>query len=454
MGIFSAMDVGVTGLYAQSRQLENASQNIANINTVGYKEENVRFNELVIAQEGTVGGASYSGASGFSHVYNSKQGTLRRTQSPTDIAIVGPGLMPISRTPTTTTEILYTRAGSFEPDKDGYFVNKAGFYLQAWPLDAEEKLATDLTGTTVDGATGLAALRPVVISQDADIPVPTTNVDPVLTLNAGQSAYGGPPAYVAGDMASGTISPHFLRNVTVYDSLGESHDLTLGFLKSGVNTWEVEIYSQNPTELTSGNPIATGTLTFNGDGTLATVGAGLSAAAAITWQNGAAASAITFNWGTAGPPFGTVGATVVGRSDGVSQYDTAYNVVSMHQNGFSGGNLSSISITADGYIAGNYNDGSTHRLYKLPLANFINPDQLTSLTGNAFSASVDNSDVSFLQAGVDGSGVIHSASLEESNAELETQLVQMIIAQRAYQANSKTILTSEQMLQRLDEMVG
>lgn len=257
------------------------------------------------------------------------------------------------------------------------------------------------------------------------------------------------------NMAEEGIGPHYSREVTMVDSEGELHTITVGFLKTGINTWAVEIYADSAAEIGAVSPqIASGTLTFNGDGSLASVSSSLTAALSIAWADPAGATnSVTFDFGTAGAAEGTVGATVFGAFDGVAQLDKSYSGRAV-QNGFQSSNLKNVEITEDGYVVGIYENGGTQRLYKIPLAQFIEPNELQSLSGNIFAES-NNSGVAFFSSPNQGAaGSLVSSSLENSNVETEAELVNMIVAQRSYQANSKTISTTDNMLQTLTQMLS
>lgn len=263
------------------------------------------------------------------------------------------------------------------------------------------------------------------------------------------------PTSATKNMASGKIVSQFSRPIRVYDSLGTGHDLTVAFIKSAVNKWQVEVYAATGSEITTSKPngqIATGTLTFNGDGSLQSVSSSL-LSSNVTWTNGAVSSAIEFNWGTAGSPFGTPNATQIGKSDGLSQFNSSYRVNFANQNGAPVGDLTGVSITEEGYIVASYSNGQTQKLFRIPLADFANPNQLETSSGNVFAQSSDSGEVNLRQPATSGVGKIAASSLEQSNVELADQLTDMIVAQRAYQANTKVISTTDQLLTQLNDIL-
>lgn len=262
------------------------------------------------------------------------------------------------------------------------------------------------------------------------------------------------PAYDPADgdknMASGNITPQFSRPVRVYDSLGGGHDLNIAFIKTAANKWAVEVYAIDPTEVTATNGLlASGNLIFNGDGSLQSVSSGLVNPVDIDWSalvTDPVDSEITFNWGTAG-------AIGDGQTDGMAQFVSNYKINFVNQNGAQVGELTGVTFDEEGFVTVSYSNGETQRLFKVPLADFANPNSLQSLTGNVFAQTSTSGEVNLAQAGSSGVGKIAPSSLEASNVELAEQLTDMIVAQRAYQANTKVISTADQLLSNLNDIL-
>jgi len=260
---------------------------------------------------------------------------------------------------------------------------------------------------------------------------------------------------VTKNMASGSITPQFSRNVRVYDALGAGHEVRLSFIKTALNTWAVEVHAIPETDVSATYPdgqVAYGTITFNGDGSLNSVSSSLTNAITIAWENGSLTSGITFNWGTAGLPAGTSGATSIGLTDGMSQFDSDYKVAFVNQNGSQVGELISVTIDEQGFVIASYSNGETQNLYKLALADFANPNGLKTLTGNVFAETQDSGDVNLREPGTSGTGTIASSTLESSNVELSEQLTDMIVAQRAYQSNTRVISVTDSLLEELNQL--
>ncbi len=260
---------------------------------------------------------------------------------------------------------------------------------------------------------------------------------------------------VGRDMASGDITPAFSRNIRVFDGQGNGHDLIISFAKSANNTWLVEMYASNLSDVTVTNSdglLASGTIRFNGDGSLRQVSSSLTTPLPITWTNGTGTSEIALELGTAGQPLGTEGATTIGLTNGLSQFAGTYNVQFANQNGSGSGLLSSIEINDKGFVIANFTNGQSRNVFQIPLASFPNPNGLSPKAGNAFSSSDGSGTFSLALPGGSGVGVISTSALESANTDLATELTKMIVSQRAFQANTKIITTINQLLDDLNRV--
>lgn len=449
MSLYGALFAGVSGLAANSQAMGMISDNIANLNTVGYKGTRARFSTLVTNDILTT---THSPAGVRSTPFReiSQQGLLQTSESPTDIAISGAGFFVVKALTDGTGETLFTRAGSFHTDASGNLVNTSGYFLQAWPLDSEGRLPGEPgNNTNTTSSADLSSLETANVAIIKGIAAATTKVSLGSNLKASQAAFTGTydPTVSANNMASGNVTPQFSRSVRIFDAQGTGHDLRIAFLKTASNTWQIEVFAATSSEVTVSAPlvdgqIATGTVTFNGDATLATVSAGLSAAATIQWTNGATDSAITIDWGTAGP-IGT------GKSDGLSQFDGSYNIAFLNQNGAEVGELNGIRIDDDGFVIASFNNGQTTRLYKVPIATFPNANALQPGAGNAYAQTGLSGELNLREAGVGGAGMVAPGALEAANIDLAREFTDMIIAQRAYSASSRVITTVDEMLDEL-----
>ena len=282
--------------------------------------------------------------------------------------------------------------------------------------------------------------------------------DLVITDNTGtpgQSLFGAvspiaktyDPALDAKNMASGNISAQFSRAVRVFDSQGTGHDLQIGFIKVAANTWAVEVFASPASDVAVAAPlvdgqIATGTITFNGDGSLGSVSGGLSGGKVLTWTNGASPSTIGFDLGTAG-------ALGIGQTDGLSQFDGGFNVSFVNQNGSEVGELNGISINEEGFVIASFTNGQTQKVFKVPIATFTDVSKLGSRNGNVFVQTEGSGEFNLREAGQGGSGLVAPSALESANVDLGKEFTDMIITQRAFSASSKVITTVDDMLEEL-----
>lgn len=255
--------------------------------------------------------------------------------------------------------------------------------------------------------------------------------------------------YAASDptknMSSGEVTPQFTRDITIYDSLGNSHVVAFNVVKLATNRWGVEITAVPITDATTSNSdgqLASGEITFSGDGTLLSVSAGLTNPITVQWAtSGASASVLSLDLGT------------IGETDGLSQYSAAFNVSLADQNGSSVGQLSGISIDADGYVVASFSNGQTQRKYKIPLAQVNNPNGLLAVSGGAYIQTEASGVANLEEPGSNGTGKFATSALEQSNVDLSEQLTNLIVAQQAYGANTRVLSITSQLLQQLDQIV-
>jgi flagellar hook protein FlgE len=433
MSLTGAMMIGVTGLNANSKALSIASSNIANVNTVGYKAGQNNFSTLLADSMGS-GDISSQGviSSGTQNV--TQQGLLQTTQSPTDLGINGNGFFVVNQLSDGSGRTLYTRAGNFTPDSNGDLKNAAGFYLMGWPVDINGNIPTDRNDMSPVNVAGLSGKAQA-----------TTE----MTVQANLQASTAVKAYTTGQMASGAVTPDFTRTINVYDSQGGAQPLGISFVKTGANTWAYEVsYQGAGTNITGTNPIATGTMTFNSDGTLANADGSATPATGminvtVPWNpatSGLQPQALSLNMGT------------VGSSDGLTQFDSPSALVNSSVNGALFGNLTGVNIDPNGFVTAQFSNGLVQKIYKLPMATFSNPNGLAAVSGNAYAVTNESGNAIVGEANTGGAGSISSSSLESSTVDLAGEFTNLITTQRAYSASARIITTADQMLQRLDQI--
>jgi len=399
---------GLSGLNAASKNLEVIGNNVANSNTVGFKQSRAEFAD-VYANSLTGGGASQIGiGTKLSTVAQQfTQGNISSTNNSLDIAINGGGFFRMSN----NGEITYTRNGQFQMDKDGFIVNSSSNRLTGYAADANGILST--------GA-------PAEINiNTADIaPVSTTAVSATLNLdstNATLTAAGFNPA--------DPTTYHNSTALSVYDSLGNEHALQSYFVKTAAGEWNVFNTVDGVSTTTLAAPTAV--LTFTGTG--------------IAPTSVPASPTVTFT-----PTTGATGPQAIALDySNSTQFGSTFSVTSPSQDGYSSGILAGFNIAKNGDIVGRYTNGQSQILGQVVLADFTNPNGLQQIGNNSWAETADSGPAVVGEPTSGGLGVLQSSAVEDSNSDLTAELVNMITAQRVYQANAQTIKTQDQILQTL-----
>jgi flagellar hook protein FlgE len=431
MSLYAALFSGVSGLNAYSSAMGVISDNITNVNTVGYKAAEAQFSTLVTDSR-SLGTYTPGGVRQVTRTLISQQGLLQASNSGTDLSVDGAGFFVVRTRPETGGgEVQFTRAGSFRPDADGYLQNSAGLYLQGWQLDSTG-------GFTNNGdVSDLVAINIGELSGTAEA---TTSIRLRANLQSTQAVHTG--AYAAGDLAAGTVTPHFQRSVEVFDAQGGQHTVTLSFLKTAANQWAVEVHA-DPADVTApGGILASGTLQFNPDGSLNVAGStpALFSPVAVTYTNGAGSSPLNFALGSDG------------NVDGLTQFDSASALISRAVDGAVFGNVTGVEISPDGLVTALFDNGLTRAVYQLPLATFQNPDGLLRLQGNAYGVSDFSGTYALVTPETGGGGRIAPETLEASTVDLAREFTNMITVQRAYSASTRVITTADEMLAELSNI--
>ena len=450
MSLYSALFSGVSALAAQSQSMAMIADNISNVNTIGYKSTKAAFSTLV-TQTRSATTYSAGGVRSSPQALVNRQGLLQASASPTDLAISGNGFFVVhtANQPTPSNgNYLFTRAGSFSADADGYLRNPAGFYLQGWAMDTNGNIPANrvdlniLESVNVQSLVGTAEPT-TLISMQANL-WSSQPINPLVTSQP----------YAAGDMARPDTDPlqiiaDFERSVQVVDSKGGTRDLTFSFLRAdpagaaGPNAWHVEAYVEPAADVdlpTHPNGlVSSGILKFNPDGTYNAAGTTMPTTLNITWATvlGLNPAALTVDLGTDG------------NADGVTQFDSASILVNTNVNGAVFGGLVGLSVNEDGIVTALFDNGERVNVFKLPLANFPNVNGLSNRTGNAYIATLDSGAFTLQEAGKGGSGNVAPSALEASTVELAEEFSSMIVTQRAFSAGAKIITTADEMLDEL-----
>jgi flagellar hook protein FlgE len=437
MGITSAFFSATSGINATSRALSEIGNNIANAQTTGFKTRTVSFGDLFGASIG-VGGTTSAlvegrGVQVLGVDPSFTQGSLQTTSNPLDLAIDGDGFFQVNDV---SGNSFFSRAGQFNVDDSGNIVNPSGFRLQGFQVDS----SGNVTG----------AIGDIVLTTLQQIGTATTNVDMSGNLNATEPIIAPTIPQLLADPANPSNS-QFSTGVRVFDSLGVGHDVTLYYAKTGNNTWQYNVIAPN-TEVTvipanenttTGNAlVAQGTLTFDSSGLLLTESN--PAGHTISFNNGSTApQTMVFDFGTSITTDGGTG------TDGMLQQGAASVLLTLAQDGFSNGTLTNTSIAEDGLITGRFSNGTTQNLGQVLLTRFINPDGLQPIGRNLFIESGSSGTPLNGAPGSGAFGQVAASTLEASNVDLGDELVNMIIMQRGFQANSRIITTTNDLLGEL-----
>lgn len=403
MGILTSMFTAVSGLNAYGNALAVIGNNVANVGTVGFKSSRASFAELVSASLASASGSQQVGLGVTLNAVqgNFTQGSLNTTGNPLDLAVDGDGFFQLKNSSGAS---FYSRAGQFQVDSLGQVVSPNGQLLQGYQATPSG---------VITGAIG-------------NITLSSTNSAPQITstsmIKANLDATASAPT--AAFSVSDPTSYNFSTSQTVYDSLGGTHDLTFYFVKSSTaNTWN--LYRQ----VDGGAATAATNLVFNSSGALA--------------SGGSQALSLTIAGGAVTPQSVTVDFT------NMTQYGTKSAVLDQTQNGYASGSLQRVSVDAQGEVVAQFTNGQTRTLAQVVLDRFVNPQGLIRAGDNLFMASNESGSPVVGAPGSNGLGRITAGALEQSNVDLGKEFVDMIVVQRAFQANSKAITTSDEMLQEL-----
>ncbi|MAK64949.1 MAG: flagellar hook protein [Maricaulis sp.] len=454
MSINSALLAGASGLISNSSALAAISDNIANVNTVGYKRANSVFTPLYDAGGSTTTRYSAAGVRSVARLAIGESGLLTAGTSTTDLAISGRGFFVVRDTPTAGTNdpVAFTRAGRFTADDEGFLRNDAGMYLSGWPVAAD--------GSVPQNPSDLNTLETINLSSIGGAAEATTTMTINANLQSSQTVSAAEATYAAGttanNMASGNVTPDFQRSVPFYDSVGGVRSLTISLLKSATpNQWHAEIHMVPAGDISTGaglvdGQMATGIVAFDAQGRLDTTNTTLPTSLDfLSSTNTGALGANQFQWAAATGvdaqsielDFGSPNAP-----GGFTQYDSPSALLSTNVNGSAFGNFASVDVDEDGFVFAKFTNGIVRKIYQIPVATFVNPDGLEAQSGGTFTVTPESGAYTLSPPGLGTAGNIAASTLESSNVDLATEFTSLITTQRAYSASSKIITTADEML--------
>jgi flagellar hook protein FlgE len=408
----ASFSIPLSGLDADQQALSVVANNLANLNTVGYKDEQVNFQDLFYQSLGANGSGDSlqvgAGCAVGSVSGNFTAGNVESTGVPTDAAINGNGFFVTQLDGQTQ----YTRAGDFQVSNTGFLTTQDGQDVMGYPA--------------TNGVVSNGALTALQVGTGTVVPATaTTSLQMSMNLNS-----------------DGGVGSTYSSPMTVYDSLGTAHELTFNFTQTGTNAWSytATIPGADVGATTATATVGSGTMTFDANGNLATV-------------NGAAISSASPN---------ISGISLTGLADGASSMNLSWNVMdssgnslvtqtssasatsTSSQNGFASGSLQSFAIQTDGTIEGQFSNGQSMAIGQIAMAQFGNENGLTRAGDNSFQSTVASGQAVVGTAGSGGLGTLTGGSLEQSNVDMATEFSNMIVDQRGFEASAKVITTFDQ----------
>ncbi len=418
-----AFQHGLSGLNASSKNLDVIGHNIANANTTGFKSSRAEFADLVASSMGAGGGANYGiGVEVAAVAQQFSQGNVTVTGNNLDVAINGNGFFKVQQPDGSSA---YTRAGNFKLDKTGDLVTNGG---------------AQVMGFRVDPATGLSTSEAQPLSFPTGAPIQAKQTESIkATLNLDARAKDSAGDATATPPVPATPRSTYGTSINVYDTQGVATPVNLYFMKTAnPNEWAVYNQLDDPTAVPPVTAISLGTIAFDENGKIDPATATLTLTVSPTANP---------NAGTAAPAVANFPVDI--DMSGATQFGSKFAVADLSQDGYASGDLTSINISNDGMVMASYSNGVTRSEAQVALANFRNPQGLLAVGGNNWVESFDSGPAVLGKPGDGNFGALRSGALEDSNVDLTAELVNMMTAQRAYQANAQTIKTQDQVMSTL-----
>ncbi|MBB5692756.1 flagellar hook protein FlgE [Muricoccus pecuniae] len=428
MSLYASMTTAISGLTAQARALGNVADNVANSQTTGFKRTDTNFVSYITRSTAQVN--QPGSVTARPDYTTSIQGSVQSSESPLAMAIAGQGMFAVASATgslngdtTFDSRTFYTRAGDFSMNSDGYLVNGQGYYLQGWTADAE-------------GNPDRSNIKPIQVDQSVYNPVPTTNV----TLSANL------PADSTTTPAEATIQ--------IYDSLGRLHSVDMTWKQTATNKWQLTM--SIPDDKTTPAPTRTIDVNFGATGGSTTAAGTIDSFGAVVGSTlaGSATKAgdpaiVTFSadFGQGPQPI-KLDLGNFGEPSGVTQYaGTKYTLRDISQNGVPQGSFSSVSLSDNGDLTVNYDNGQARTVGRVPIVTFSDPDKLQKTDGQAYLRTEESGEARVNDAASNGGGKIVTSALEGSNVDIASEFSKLILAQRAYAANTKIVTAADELLQ-------
>ena len=415
MSITSSFYTALSGLDTHGTAIGVIGDNIANVHSTGFKASTTIFEDVLGLSLTGVSGSNQTGAGTkvASVDANFIQGSLATTQVGTDVAINGKGFFIVGDP--IASEMFYTRAGHFAVDNQGYYINSQGYRVQGYLYD-------------VTGQILIETLADIQLNTHSMVPPQlTTTIESTLNVDAAITNF------LSFDITDPAGTAHYSTPITIYDSLGQSHQLQLYFTKTAAQAWDLNVVVDG-SDTNDGLSHLYGAavpLAFDTNGALTTAMPQTLTPAGYTFANGIAPSAIDLD-----------------LTDS-TQFGSGSAIQRIFQDGYAAGTLSAVSVDDKGNIVGNYTNGTVKNIARLALADFTNLNGLARRGATLYLATTHSGPPLYNKPGEGGMGDISASMLEESNVDIAAEFIKMIIVQRGYQANTKVITTTDEMLAQL-----
>jgi len=417
-----AFNTALSGLNAASNMLSVTGNNVANANTTGFKKSRSEFADVYASSLGGVSSITPGAGVRVTNVAQQfNQGNLEFTENNLDLAISGDGFFVLGDNIDNINERVYSRAGAFHMDRDGYVVNHLGQPLLVYAPN----------GDTVEEGFSTGVFQTLQLDSTQGLPKATSSIDMGVNLDSRKSV----PTTAIFNPTDPTSYTHS-TSVTIYDSLGNTHIQTSYYVKdAALNTWNLHVYVDGQNMLGGGTPDPT-VLTFDADGKLDTVNG-----SALTTQF------TTNSVATINPSAQPIQLTI--DLAGSTQLGSAFSVNTLNQDGLTIGRLTGVDIDDTGVVFARFSNGASKPLGQVAMVRFQNPQGLSKLGDTTWAESANSGVPINGVAGTSSFGSIKAGALEGANVDLAQQLVNLIVAQQAYQANAQTITTENSITQAL-----
>ncbi|MDP2559870.1 flagellar hook protein FlgE [Psychrobium sp. 1_MG-2023] len=433
-----SFNIALSGIAASKKDLDVTANNIANVNTIGFKESRAEFADVYASSLFTNSKTKAGdGATTAQVAQQFHQGSLSFTNNALDLAITGPGFF-VTSDGLDSKDLTFTRAGAFKLNNENFIVDSKGNYLQTYPVN------TDGTSAAIN----LTSTNGIQIPETAGVPVMSSEV----TMSANLPANATAKDLSLFDHTDPTTYNHS-TSITIYDSLGESHVQTSYFVKdvSAPNQWaqftavdgiKVDVASAaSPTAATAGTGHVGALINFDTSGIYQPPAA--PASPDIVLEALGTPGAGVYPTGADGTQAVTI------KLDEPTQFSSGFEVTSLEQNGLTVGRLTGVEIGPDGLVKATYSNGSAEPLGRVAMARFRNEQGLTQIGNTSWKASQDSGEPLPGEGDSGTFGTINSAALEQANVDLTTELVDLITAQRNFQANSRALEVNQTLSQTI-----